>query len=118
MSDDLFDWATERDYGRPAESETGDGDVEKMLALLHMNREPMLASALYRLLGWSDRHCRQAASESMGRILSTDDGYLPTVRATPDQFRAANGRIYSQARKMLARALRERKVWHAAAHRS
>ena len=62
--------------------------------------------------GWSDRVCRSIAAFSDGVIISTNDGYILNHRATNEEFKDANGRIYSQAKNMLRRALKERRVRH------
>jgi hypothetical protein len=63
-------------------------------------------------LNWSDRTCRAIANASEGRIIATQKGYVLSVRSTQEEFNEANGRIYSQARNMMRRALKERSVRH------
>ena len=85
--------------------------VEQMVGALHFCRVRNAAWFQDRY-GWSDRTCRSIAEASDGRIISSNAGYMLTERASPEEFAQANGRIYSQARKMLRRALKERRVRH------
>ena len=90
--------------------------VPFMVTFLERAGGPVHARTFERRFDWSDRLCRAVAEASEGRVLSTNSGYLLTERATPEQFKQANGRIDAQGRKMLRRAIRERRVWHAAGH--
>jgi hypothetical protein len=116
MKDDLFSWGSAR-AARTEQTErtepTGRTDLrlEAMKsALTEMRVIP--AARFTAMFGWSDRDCRAIAAASDGHILGTNAGYVLTERATPEEFSAANGRIYSQAKNMLRRAIRERKVRH------
>ena len=62
--------------------------------------------------GWTDRQCRLIASASEGRIQSGSDGYILTINNTLQGFNQSNGRIYSQGKNMLRRAIQERRVYH------
>lgn len=117
--DELFKWAHDRAAGRtqPSEdkgrkTETGmEIRVIEMKALLR-DRRIVHAGEFFDRCGWDERTCRAIAAASDGHILGTNGGYVLTERATPEEFSAANGRIYSQARNMLRRAIRERNVRH------
>jgi hypothetical protein len=115
---DLLAWGFKRQVSedRPQESGNSLGTrVAEMTALLREQRV-IHAEAFEQRFGWSDRQCRQIAEASHGEIISTCEGYLLTVRATAEEFKQANSRIYSQGRKMLKRALREQRVWHKQVH--
>ena len=62
--------------------------------------------------GWSARICRSVAEASRGAIISSNAGYVLNRNATADEFAEANSRIYKQGRKMLKRALAERRFRH------
>ncbi|MFA5688596.1 MAG: hypothetical protein WC959_05570 [Kiritimatiellales bacterium] len=64
------------------------------------------------MFGWSERTCRAIVAASDGEVIATTSGYILNRRATVAEFHEANGRIYSQARNMLQRAIRERAVRH------
>jgi len=61
---------------------------------------------------WSPRICRAVAQSSNGRIIATEKGYILNERATNEEFREANGRIFSQGTKMVERAVKERALRH------
>lgn len=89
--------------------------LEERLAMMVYDLESMRviqAPLFERWHGWSDRVCRSIAAFSDGVIISTNDGYILNRRATNEEFKDANGRIYSQAKNMLRRALKERRVRH------
>jgi hypothetical protein len=83
-----------------------------MIESLSTYKIPVSVDYFFGLYGWSDRVCRAIVNASEGRIIATESGYILTVNATPEQFDEANGRIYSQAKAMLRRALKERSVRH------
>ena len=62
--------------------------------------------------GWSDRLSRSVCTASEGQIISGNRGYITNALATNKEFAQSNNRIYNQARKMLRRALQERRVRH------
>lgn len=93
------------------DSKTLDERLEMMIQDLKRVRV-IPAPLFFRWHGWSDRVARSVAAHSGGNIISTNQGYILNHRATNEEFKEANGRIYSQARKMLKRALRERRVRH------
>lgn len=64
---------------------------------------------------WSDRKIRAIASESGGRILSSDKGYKLTTDCTPEEERHARERLLSQAKQMQQRAVDIAKVFHQSA---
>jgi hypothetical protein len=114
---ELFDWGFRKQEagGRPQES--GNSRVAEMTDALR-DRRVIHAGEFEQRFGWSDRQCRQIAEASQGEILGTSDGYCLTIRATAEEFKQANSRIYSQGKKMLRRALREQRVWHKQAVRA
>ena len=87
--------------------------VEIMIDVLTQHRVVPVNRFNFRL-GWSDRPCRAIANASEGRIIATQKGYVFSSRATNEEFQEANGRIYSQGRAMLRRALKERSARHKA----
>lgn len=113
---ELFDWGFQNaeqkpDEGRQKTENSMELRVIEMKAVLR-DRRVAHAGEFEQRFGWSDRQCRQIAAASDGGILGTNGGYVLTERATPEEFDAANGRIYSQARNMMRRAIRERRVRH------
>jgi len=110
---DLLAWGKREALGAgavAAESTLEIRIVEMKSAL--RDRRVIHADEFKERFGWDERTCRAIAAASGGHIISTHDGYLLTERATPEEFDAANGRIYSQAKNMLRRAIRERRVRH------
>ena len=91
-------------------------DISEKLAVmeswLHGSHVPFPVEKFDTLYGWSRRTCRAIVTASEGRIIATESGYILTRNATPEQFDEANGRIYSQGKAMLRRALKERAVRH------
>jgi hypothetical protein len=77
-----------------------------------MERRVIHADDFKFMFGWDERTCRSIAAASEGHILGTNGGYVLTERAAPEEFDAANGRIYSQAKNMMRRAIKERRVRH------
>ena len=119
-NDDLFQWGHKQAVGsRTQDPGIKDQSVSismdlrliEMMAILR-DRRVIHADELKDRFGWDERTCRAIAAASGGHIISTHDGYLLTERATPEEFDAANGRIYSQAKNMLRRAIKERRVRH------
>jgi len=113
---ELFDWGFRRDAQK---SEDGGQRTDSSMELKRSSMKSALlemrvihADRFKEMFGWSDRECRQIAAASNGEILGTSSGYCLTIRATPEEFSAANSRIYSQAKNMLRRAIRERCVRH------
>lgn len=91
------------------------GIAEKLAIMekhLHGQPIPTPVDFFELALGWSSRVCRAIVNASEGKIIATESGYILTRNATPEQFSEANGRIYSQAKAMLRRALKERAVRH------
>jgi len=93
------------------DTKTLDEKLHSMISELEVRRS-IPAPYFYERFGWSDRICRAVAAHSNGLILGMDNGYILNANATNEEFKAANGRIYSQAKKMLRRALKERRVRH------
>jgi hypothetical protein len=112
-SEDLFQWGHKQAAAsKPQELENSmELKLSSMKSAL-MERRVIHADDFKYMFGWDARTCRAIAAASDGHIISTHDGYLLTERATPEEFDAANGRIYSQAKNMLRRAIRERRVRH------
>jgi hypothetical protein len=114
---ELFDWgfAKAAQGTEPKAAGKQQTDAERRIdcmkrALLEIRLIP--ADRFREMFGWDERTCRAVAAASGGHILGTSEGYCLTIRATPEEFSAANGRIYSQARNMLRRAIREQRVRH------
>ena len=61
---------------------------------------------------WTERFCRKLASISEGQIMSGNKGYILTKHCSPEDFAQCNGRLRSQARKMLRRAIQQQRVYH------
>lgn len=93
------------------DSKTLEERLEWMIIDLEVTRV-IPAPRFERWHGWSDRVCRSIAAYSDGVIISTNDGYILNRRATNEEFRQANNRMYGQAKNMLRRALKERRVRH------
>ena len=93
------------------DTKTLDEKLQSMVSELEFRRS-IPAPWFNERFGWSDRICRAVAAHSNGLILGMDSGYILNANATNEEFKEANGRIYSQAKKMLRRALRERRVRH------
>lgn len=113
MKDDLFSWGHAQANRTERTEPTGRTDLRlntMKSALTEMRVIP--ADRFSAMFGWSDRECRAIAAASGGEILGTTAGYCLTRRATPEEFNAANSRIYSQAKNMLRRAIREQRVRH------
>jgi hypothetical protein len=112
---ELFDWGFRREEkpdDRGQETESGMGlRVAEMTDALR-DRRIVHAGEFFDRCGWDERTCRAIAAASDGHILGTNGGYVLTERATPEEFDAANGRIYSQAKNMMRRVIRERRVRH------
>jgi len=114
---DLLNWG-KRKALETSESRGQRADAGQMeMRLVEMKR----ALEQYRIVpapwfekqfGWSERTCRAIAEASDGQILGTSAGYCLTIQASVEEFNAANSRIYSQGKKMLRRAIRERRVRH------
>ena len=68
---------------------------------------------LARELLMSERRFRAIAHASGGQIIGSDNGYRLTLEATPDDLRAATGRIRAQIAQELHRILEIERVWHA-----
>jgi hypothetical protein len=92
-------------------------DLERMTVALKNTRFIHSGEFMERF-GWDERKCRLIAARSKGHILGANGGYVLNSRATPEEFDDANGRIYSQGRKMLRRAIQERRVRHQLVGRS
>lgn len=111
---DLFRWGLEqkhaREFGEPAPQTKAQlrqaGNLRRMISALNECR--VLHRDYFKSrFGWDARACRLIAEASEGRIISFSGGYVLNHRATDAEFGEANGRIRSQAEKMLARADRE-----------
>lgn len=113
---DLLAWGKraelQRSDDRGQKTESGmELRVIEMKAVLR-DRRIVHASEFAERFGWDERTCRAIAAASEGHILGTNGGYVLNHRATQDEFDEANGRIYSQGKKMMRRAIRERRVRH------
>ena len=110
---ELFDWG----FSRTQRTDRTDDKSQTELRVIGMkallrDRRVVHASEFFERCGWDERTCRSIAAASDGHILGTNGGYVLTERATPEEFSAANGRIYSQAKNMMRRAIKERRVRH------
>jgi hypothetical protein len=111
---ELFDWGFKQQVSGDRPQESGNSleiRAVEMKALLR-DRRVIHAGEFLERFGWDERTCRAIAAASEGHILGTNEGYVLTERADPEEFNKANGRIYSQGRKMLRRAIQERRVRH------
>lgn len=77
--------------------------VDRLLTVLGDGRW-YTAKELSRILLTDDRTVRKYADLSAGRVISTDKGYCLLRFATVSDIYQAQGRLTSQAKKMLARA--------------
>lgn len=119
---DLLAWGKRTALGaesmeQRAESARMEVRISSMKSAL-MEMGVIHADRFREMFGWDERTCRAIAAASEGHILGTNGGYVLTEQATPEEFDAANGRIYSQGRKMLRRAIQERRVRHQLVGRS
>ena len=89
-----------------------DPRVARMIAILRAVDGWCTAAHFKRTMDWSDRLCRELANQSRGWILSGNKGYLYTPHATVTDFTECNGRIYSQGKRMLQRAVEQQRVYH------
>lgn len=116
---DLFRWGLEQKQARELRAgQTGLSAPQTKAQLRQTANLRTMISALneYRVLhrdyfktrfGWDARACRLIAEASDGLIISFSRGYVLNHLASDAEFAEANGRIRSQAEKMMARADRE-----------
>lgn len=64
------------------------------------------------LTTWGDRKCRALAARSEGRIISGNNGYKHSKRATPEEVQEFYGRMVNQGREMIRRAIKVKRVHH------
>ena len=83
-----------------------------LLSMLESYDRWVTTGELHRSFGWRDRHCRDMAELSFGRIISGNKGYKASCCATPDEIDECCNRLYSQARRMSARVFAIRRVAH------
>lgn len=62
---------------------------------------------------WSDRDIRALAEASEGRVISGQRGYKLTREANPDEASQAADWLKNQGQKMMARAVKIQRVFHA-----
>src|SRR4051812_24350193 len=91
---------------------TSPEEVERFVSLLFDNGGWMTAEIVGLLTTWSDRKCRALAARSGGRIISGNNGYKHTAKASPEEFQEFYGRMTQQGKEMIRRALKARKVHH------
>jgi hypothetical protein len=101
----------ELDSYRPPE--TDPDDVSRLVALLSASGTWLTAREITEQLGWSDRKTRDLASHSSGQIISGNSGYKHTRHATPEELGEFYGRMVSQGKQMIQRAIRAKRVHHA-----
>lgn len=100
---ELFDqWACPR---------SADKQVDDMLEIVARARGPVPRKTAAELLGVSKRVVSEIVNRSGGEVTATPEGYHLTRRCPPDLFAGGNGKIMSQGRDMVKRAIRERRVW-------
>ena len=88
-----------------------DSRLDELRALLE-ERGWLTASQISAATGWNDRVIRQLAEASRGEIMSGQKGYRLTREASADERDHSAAWLESQARKMLVRAHRIRRVHH------
>jgi hypothetical protein len=101
----------ELDSYRPAPVEQD--EVTRLVQLLAASGTWMTAREITEQLGWSDRKTRDLASHSAGQIISGNSGYKHTRHATPEELNEFYGRLVSQAKSMIQRAIKAKRVHHA-----
>jgi len=90
-----------------------DADARTLVTLLGLFSDWTTAAQVRACLGWNDRHIRAAAEAADGAVLSGpgSPGYKLTANATPEDMGVV-ATLESQAKRMLARAVAIRRMWH------
>lgn len=108
------------DYRHPRPSEgrgQGEGcsdpsEVCQLIDLLSASGSWLTAEQITEQIGWNDRKIRKLAAESDGLIISGNHGYKHTRHATPDELAEFWGRMVSQGKQMIARAILAKRKHH------
>lgn len=114
MTQSEFDFRRKRQNAANSKRPPVDPLAGRILSVLQ-DGQWHTAADLRARLGVNDRRCRAVASGTVA-ILSGNDGYKLLTACTPAEFREANGRLISQARKMKARAIRQQRLYHRSGH--
>lgn len=93
-------------------TEPDEKDLQQLLGLLSASAAWLTAEQITLQLAWNDRKIRKLAAASAGLIISGNNGYKHTRHATPEEFHEFYGRMTEQAKEMLARAEKARRVHH------
>ena len=80
-------------------------DLKRFIRFATDYKDWITAKNIHTLFGWTDRHCRELAQHSGGRIISGQKGYKATIRATVEERTHAKAWLRSQAHKMDVRAM-------------
>ena len=97
------------DFRPPAEPE----DIDRLIRLLSASGVWLTAAQITEQLGWSDRKIRALAASSHGLIISGNSGYKHTRHASPEEFSEFYGRMVSQGKEMIRRAIQAKRTHHA-----
>lgn len=100
----------ELDSYRPPQTDAD--EVSRLIALLSASGTWLTAREITEQLGWSDRKTRDLASHSDGLIISGNSGYKHTRHATPEELGEFYGRLVNQAKHMIQRAVKAKRVHH------
>ena len=103
---------SELSFFKNKETTAGQGDVEKLIGLLSRCSDWISATYVKEVFGWSDRKTRAVASQSTGRIISSDLGYKATAKASPEDFNHFRGRLQHQVTEMTRRIMEAERAWH------
>ncbi len=92
--------------------EETDTRVDEFVAWL-AGRGWVTAAQIEDAKDWSDRDIRAFAEASDGRVISGQKGYKLTREANPDEACQAADWLKNQGHKMIARAVKIQRVFHA-----
>lgn len=92
-------------------------EVSRLVDLLHAAGTWMTAHDILEQLGLpvtesAKRHLRELAEHSQGEIVSGNSGYKHNRHITPEELDEFWGRMVSQGKKMIARALLVKRKHH------
>lgn len=96
------------DYTRPADQD----EVSRLVQLLAAAGTWLTAREIRDQIGWSDRKVREIASQSQGQIISGNSGYKHNRHATPEELNEFYGRMVSQGKEMIKRAILAKRTHH------
>ncbi len=86
-------------------------EVTRLVTLLSLYGW-MKADSITKHTSWPDRKIRAIANASEGRIISGQNGYNLTSKADAEEVRHSVNWLESQARRMVARAVQIRRIYH------